>query len=389
MRHQKTITVLVTLLLLPFEGLSSQLNIEPKGSSIERLNEAETSYKACRKEAFKKAKKQPKPKKIDTLKAEIKFCREQFPSYPYMQKCKKSVLEKYKKDANVKTRIQQCRNISNRLAFDPNSINPATFIGKTGFFAGAGLDYAINVSSLEIKKKVNKSADWGNFSCSSILNVATGEENPQHLLFGNQIKSFKPFGQIKPARLNEILSSAGIEPKKGAKSIKIKDWGEIVFDESSSPASASNFFPVAACTYNRPLGDIYKSIDVYYLNEEDASKALPYFAVSFYKEKAKVDYKKFAMSLRSSLKGSYKVQHKKANLRIIGEAPFTQFDKEGDPFDLCTSPRQHSYVGIISLYPGTRFLNYFLLSNIGNLCRYGDLLAERLLHKNKEAQAKK
>lgn len=347
------------------------------GPDEKHYAEAKSDYQSCRKDALKRVRSKEKGSRLQELKYELKLCKEQYPAFPYLKICKKRAAKKGLDRADAKTRIRQCHNLSERLAFNPHKINPLTFIGTSAFFAGAGLSYPIPMESLKEKAIKTQSPTWGNFSCDRMLSSLQMSPQPEHLLFGNRLVSYQSFGdKLKDNTLPEVFNKAKIDYQ--LKTSLHEQWGELTFDPSKTE-SGRHFFPVYACDYNRELGDPFESVSVYYLTHNQAKTAIPYFAVAFYRLDAAVPYKELALKLQKTWGRKYRTKVRKNDLFIVSTEGFEKFDEEGDPFDLCAQPRKHQYVATIALHPGTQSVRYFLLSNISNLCSYGDRLAQTVV----------
>jgi hypothetical protein len=137
----------------------------------------------------------------------------------------------------------------------------------------------------------------------------------------------------------------------------------------------SNFFPTSYCQFDRDLGGLFEDIKVYYLISRQKKLALPYFGVAFYPEKAQVSAASLIQQAKTALGDGFKEQMSERGLTFIANSGFLKFDADGEPFDLCREPRRHYRIATVAKYPNSPHAAYLLLSNVHNLCTYGDRLA--------------
>ena len=137
----------------------------------------------------------------------------------------------------------------------------------------------------------------------------------------------------------------------------------------------SNFFPTTYCQFDRELGGLFEDIKIYYLISRAKKLALPYFGVAFYPEKAQVSAAALIQQTKEALGDGFREQMSERGLTFIANSSFLKFDADGEPFDLCREPRRHYRIATVAKYPNSPHAAYLLLSNVHNLCTYGDRLA--------------
>lgn len=366
---------------------ASTKRVQFSQSEIKKARQERADYKKCRKQALLRARGYKGEKRSRYLKYAVNHCREQFPAISILRSCKKQAVQAYKDRPDyLKSAVAACRNEFKQALFDP--ANPQPFYSHKDdlFFAGAGLNAPLRLDILRSLDGPKNNRQFGNFNCSVLADTAADQRQPEYLLFGNDLRSFLPLRTTSLEQLESYFkpkSDQTEQPddstdKSGPRPAIIhRDWGELRFEPE--PERSIQYFPSSFCSFDRQLGNLYSDIKIYYLLDRESKTAVPYFGIAFYNPEARVEMDQLLTALQESLGSEFDVRHKKAKHRIVAQTGFVSFDEEGDPYNLCQFPRLHHRLAIVSLDDSERYVNYLLLSNLDNLCKYGDRLASRLL----------
>lgn len=405
----------------------SQIKKSPRSDEINRLPMRD--FMTCQKKALSDAKKKSKSLQTRYFRASMKVCKDQFPAYPAFRTCKKNVLKTSKKNKKrLKAGLRKCRQDYLSLTFDPD--NSLSFKVKSGqlFFAGLGLNLPIQISKQKKKDESEpKSRRFGNFDCQRLESAMTDDTKIEYLLFGNAVRSFKDMSKLPDSRIMEFfnkdqavapigkedtasqktaeskenIEEAGTEDRDeieteeaideeiglGEEQLELEvaeteekpavlidgEWGQIAINTRYE--ELSNFFPTSYCQFNSELGELFEDIKVYYLISRQKKLALPYFGVAFYQQNSRVSAASLIQKVKAELGDGFEEQMSGRGLTFIANSGFLKFDEDGEPFDLCREPRRHYRIATVARYPNSPHASYLLLSNVHNLCTYGDRLA--------------
>ncbi len=376
------------LLLSARSDAASAKRVQFTQSELKKARQERADYQKCRKQALRRAKTLQGDKRSRYLKLAVNHCREQFPAISILRDCKKEAVRAYKdRPEYLKAAVQECRDSFKQSLFDPSDPLPLRTHADDLFFAGAGLNAPLRLKILKTLDGPKDNRQFGNFNCSVLSETAAGQRPPEYLLFGNDLRSFLPLRTTSFEQLRSYFSDQQTNPEElldspanGATTptnILNRDWGELSFDTTEE--RTTQYFPASFCSFNRQLGNLYADIKIYYLLDRDSKTAVPYFGISFYQPEAKVEPQTLIENLQAKLGSDFEIRHKKGKHWILAKTGFLSFDEEGDPYNLCQFPRLHHRLAILSLDEQDQYVNYFLLSNLDNLCKYGDRLASRLL----------
>jgi hypothetical protein len=311
-------------------------------------------------------------------------CKDRYPAVSIMIDCKKEMAAAYRDDHDaLKAALIECRNEYKKYTFNPK--NPVPFIlrGDQVFFAGAGLNRSHPIRAQEEGDPTNglyMGEDFGNFSCSSLHKTMFRELQPEYLLFGNDPFIYTP---LRHARREEFLKAVGLAAalnKPTAPLLSVHhDFGELHYDPSSQ--ETINYFPMSYCHFDRKLGTVYEGMKIYYLVDRVSTQVTPYFGSAFYRQDSRVPAKELAERIRSILGDQYRTFQPKPGVTLISQVEPRDFDKEGDPKNVCQSGQESPYMAVVTEREKTGLASYALLANISNLCRYGDKISSRFLKK--------
>ncbi|MEZ4742398.1 MAG: hypothetical protein R3B45_08125 [Bdellovibrionota bacterium] len=328
---------------------------------------ASIGFKQCRSKSLKELKAQ----KIDStqLKLQLATCRERFPTANLYVGCKKRVLKEFRgSDKKEKlSQLQRCKELLAAASFDPENAIPFFVHKKRIFFAGIGFNKSIPLKDLELP----------NFDCQNAISQMENPEKAEYILFGNSPRSFEKLRGKKRKALNSLLGKRGWSSEEG---VHVKRFGKIYGDPIGSDSAV--FFPSASCVFSGPLGEIFEGITAYYLLDSQDKSLTPYFNVAFYKPEVNAQHITAEQIVEKTLKAlgsNFSIMHQNKARTIIATHKIRSFDNEGDPKNICNSPRKHDIIAIIKNRADSQHLPHFvLLANTKQLCEYGDKVSNRL-----------
>ena len=370
---------LITALILSISGaypstLSAEKSKIQKAEPVKKSTKR--SYKKCRQGAVVKIRR-VKDKKIHgkLLKEAVARCREQHPAAAVLIDCKKEAVRAYGSNREyLPTALKECKDKYTDFKFQTSNSSPLKVIDNEAFFAGVGLNK--NRRIYDLKKKKNKRAtnQIGNFDCENLQETMTKAQKPSYLLFGNDPRTYLA---LKQQNKTTLIQTLGINANKASDTIEHPYLGQVHWQRSLR--YITNFFPSASCTYAGKDMGIYESIQVYYLIDQQKKIATPYFGIAFYKEKTRIPLAQLLEEVKTLLGEGYVTSKSKSGLDLIAKTEIQHFDHEGDPRNLCQFPRKHDFLAAISSSATKGQKDYLVVSNIGNLCKYGDRFGSRFL----------
>ncbi len=350
-------------------------SLPPSSKASERAD-----YFACRKQALQDAEK--KKNKNKAAKVGISQCQEQFPAAALFVECKRAALKKGKEDANAgKTALAECRSQYDKMNFFVESFLPFSVLKGKAFFGGAGLNLPRRIVKPQ-SEMTERDADeavrtnhFNNFSCS-VLEKTVFENHPaEFLLFGNELSLFGDFrGKSKEEILKRLNFPAA--SKKAAKKEKYSlhpRFGQVYGTKGTSPLIA--YFPLSYCHFDRQLGKIFSGIKIYYLVDKERRYMTPYFGVAFYNQENPPSLQDLAQSLQETLGPDFHEYKNKKGVRYWARQELKEFDFEGDPLNLCREKNAFDFIALLKADKSQKRPEYLVLSNVGNLCKYGNRLA--------------
>ena len=238
-------------------------------------------------------------------------------------------------------------------------------------FAGRSL-----VDAFKIDKKFLKmdgpELKQGGFSCQSIVDVLAKKSDPENLLFGNVIQNFIPFQDVKTKQFQDNLQFE--EKEDGPPAVKHRSLGLLELQNDK----IINYPPIASCSFWPSQDSPLESVKIYYLIDIRKRVLFPYFAIAFYKEMTRIPLSQLTEEVIAELGTEFKVFRGKGPIHYLAQEAPADFDREGDPINLCQFPRKHPYLGAIAT-DDQENVRYLLLSNINSQCRFGDRMASRFL----------
>src|SRR5690606_9989764 len=121
------------------------------------------------------------------------------------------------------------------------------------------------------------------------------------------------------------------------------------------------YFPSAKCHFDADAGSIFDGLSIYYLIDRRNQEMTPYFGVGFYKQNTKINAQALAEKIKNTLGKNYKVVKNKFNVLFITTQDLWEFDAEGDPMNVCRSPRKHQYLALVKPQGGSGQAEYSLV----------------------------
>jgi len=365
---------LVTGILLAKSPDASQFNIEPSPEQ-DSPPEGRLDYQQCRQRALSRSQKLPKDRRARFLKSAVTQCREQYPAIAVLQECKREAFRAYRNHKEyLKSALEQCHVEYRQFVFNPALAIPIKVHKNDLYFAGIGLNFPFPISQFAKPSRESPQRRIGNFNCQTLTEVYSRDKLPEHILFGNDLKLYRPFQNVEPEMLRQAIISQSV--KEGDEWIH-PDWGLLSNDKDKG--GLSHFFPVSYCHFDRDLGNLYKDIKIYYFLERERRAIIPYFGVAFFQPAAQITSDDLMAQLRKELGGDFQIQREIGSFQIAAAHPIDEVDSEGEPFNLCRHPRKHDKIAVIARHKDSLHAAYFLLSNLDNLCKHGDQLASRFL----------
>ncbi|WP_132315358.1 hypothetical protein [Pseudobacteriovorax antillogorgiicola] len=336
------------------------------------------SYRSCRKAAVAEAKKlKSKRHQVRFLKQAASRCRERHPAVSILTDCKRNAIRAYKDDRDyLPVALKECKEKYQSFLFQPDESLPFRVDEGRIFFAGVGLNSNREVKPSSSKEDKSDNNDIGNFDCESLGQTFGRHLDPQFLLFGNDPRSYIP---LKQTSKRSLLRGLKVQTKKKME-VQVNPYlGQVYWHRQSK--SVTNYFPSASCSYGGENQGLYDGIKIYYLIDLEKNMATPYFGIAFYRKGTNIPVSQLIEEVKTKLGEGYVTSKSKSGLDLVAKAEIKRFDHEGDPRNLCQFPRKHRVIGAVAADDSGQFAAYTLLSNIGNLCKYGDRFASRLLKK--------
>lgn len=345
--------------------------LPPSSKASERAD-----YFACRKQALADAEK--KKNKNKAAKWGIAQCQEQFPAAALFVECKRTALKKSKLDpAAGKTALAECRNQYEKMNFFVESFLPFSLSKGKAFFAGAGLNLPRRIVKPQPEGNDRDSDEavrtnhFNNFSCVALEKTVFENAPAEHLLFGNDLSIFEGFqGKPKDEILKELNLLKGKKKEKFAISSR---FGQIYGAKGKAPLIA--YFPLSYCHFDRKLGAVFSGIKIYYLVDKERRYMTPYFGIAFYNQDNPPALTDLAKSLQSALGPTFHEYVNKKGVHYWAQKELKEFDFEGDPLNLCREKGAYDFVALLKADKSQKRPEYLVLSNVGNLCKYGNRLA--------------
>jgi len=332
-------------------------------TTAEKINQVTTDYAACRKAALKKYKKHQR----GSVKKELKSCDTRFPTAALFKDCKSSALQRFRNNkTSAENALKYCELILAASTYDPAELVPANLVAGKVFYAGIDLEEPL----------VFKDQAVPNFDCSRLQETFDGFHPPEFVLFGNRPSLFAPLANLSKKELSQALEGKRFKGKDPY--FRVADFGRIYGLGENEEKIV--FFPAASCSFNGDPGQNFQDHKIYYLVDEKEKSLAPYFGISFFKPLAdNLDSANLVEKLRKRLGPKFKITKKKNTAFFVSEFPLGDFDSEGDPQNLCKTPRSHRRIGVVKNRDNDPTKpEYVLVANIKNVCEFGDKLAERL-----------
>ncbi len=297
----------------------------------------------------------------------VSRCGEKFPSIALFNSCKKSVLKNAKGKDLSALDFSQCKKIQSAVDFNPAVATPL-YVGEgMAFFAGVGLNHELSVNDMQAP----------NFTCERFSEAVKDIPNKaHHILFGNNARMF--LTGPEQAKYLQALKVRASKIQKGKKYNDIIGLGR-VFGEPLTEQSMI-YFPSASCDFKGVSGQTLSGLSIYYLPDNEAKMATPYFGIAYYKANQKtITTPELVADLLSKLGSDFMAYSKDASTVFISARPFQEVDRERDPRNICKLPRQHQFVAVVrTMATNSNTPEYLLLANVRNLCDYGDRLARKM-----------
>ncbi|MCX6126833.1 MAG: hypothetical protein NTV34_19075 [Proteobacteria bacterium] len=348
-------------------------------AKVKQIKEINKGYQFCAQAAVKEV-KTGALKSSDLPKA-LGICREQFPGAALYLQCKKDLLKDKPQLVPEPQAVASCQKYLTAASFEPTE--PIAFFihNSEAYLAGLGLNQEVESAKLAPP----------NFNCEPYHLTETNLDGAQYILFGNSPNAFGTIGTIQQKFLHQV--SQGLTAAKQPKTketnenitadnfFKIIGFGRLFAEKKpGGPTAQIAYFPSAPCHFSAPLGDIFSGISAHYLIHPTSKAATPYFGVTYFnKDRPAISTGKLVTEMLKRLGPAYKLYKKNAETVFLAAASFTEFDLEGDPRNVCKSPRLQQFIGIVHSFKETSGRpNYLILANIKNLCDYGDRLANAI-----------
>ena len=336
-----------------------------------------------------------------TLKADIEACRDRFPEAAVYMSCKKkaigslatgglessgkpgkdSATDSAKDAALIRGEIAQCVRKARAASVATDATIPL-FKTASGdlTFAGLGLSEPVPIKQL----------GHPDFNCSHVEQLISGGTKPEFLGFGNHPHLFPAWKALSGKAFEGLLvpvkdprGKKGKSKKKGKAAPTAEEYRSIrgigrVYGWPMSNKSAV-MFPLGYCYATRRLDDKYREMKMYYLIDRQRQVALPYLGVAFYTPEARVQATRVESLANKILGITLPAQRSPRGGKLIfAGSKIENFDEEGDPLNLCGGTRAVKYLAVAKERLADKGnVDFFLMANVGNLCQYGDSIAER------------
>jgi hypothetical protein len=342
-------------------------------------------YQECVTSVIRKYQAPGNAKKNKKLQYGLAACKDRYPAVSIMIDCKKEMAAAYRDDHDaLKAALVECKSEYTKYTFNPKNPVPFVLRGDQLFFAGAGLNRSHPIRAQDNDANPNSGLfmgdNFGNFSCSVLYKIMFREQQPEHLLFGNNPFVYKP---LRHAKREEFLKAVGLgaalnKPKSMLQVIH-RDFGELHFEPATQ--ETINYFPMGFCNFDRRLGSVFEGIKIYYLVDRLSTQVTPYFGTAFYSDSSHIPAKDLVEQIRAKLGDQYRSFTPKPGVTLITQVEPMAFDPEGDPKNICQNDHISPYMALVTEREKTGMASYALLANISNLCRYGDKISSRFLKK--------
>lgn len=330
------------------QAAKTQIPPPPKSAK-----EEQSSYQDCRKDALKLRKK-------GRIALRLSICQEQYPGAERYIQCKKEVLKEYKSKKKARSRLKACKAEQRALMFDPKEVIPFDVKESSLYFAGVGLN---------LPRKW-EGYGMGNYNCTHLASYLETQKGAEYLLFGNHPKVYQG---LKGESLKGLLKK--LKAKKQGNRWVSPTFGEL--DHVKKPDRLAHYFPLASCSFERRLGRLYEGVKIFFLPEAASKFVFPYFGVAFYTKQVNETARSLAQKIAEALGSDYKIQNRPNKTFYIATTPFTEFDEEGDPYNLCQDPSS-PYVGLVRARAKLNKPDFALIANVQTLCRFGERMAGKL-----------
>lgn len=296
-------------------------------------------------------------------------CRERFPGASLYIECKKAAIKKHKdKGAEFSAAVSQCKQQLIASSFNADEPIPFYLHNEKLNFAGIGLNTTQNISDFAPP----------NFDCSRLKEKTATPQDAEFILFGNHPAWFEKFnGKVSDAQLQQLKVRLPV-PDEGQ---YIPGFGQLFGNPRKKDSTV--FFPSSNCSFSGDLGPHFSGLTAYYLLDEKAKTATPYFAIAFYKPQIgdpTITVDQIVAKLQPSFgKNSVVTREPGDTKTILADEKITSFDEEGDPRNVCKPPRKHKFIAVIKARTlETPAAEFVLIANIAQLCDFGDRLSRRL-----------
>ncbi|MFK7823065.1 MAG: hypothetical protein AB8G05_02845 [Oligoflexales bacterium] len=331
-------------------------------STRENIQVSNRSFKKCRSDALtmmKDGKLSPK-----RLKRRLVGCKEKFPGASLYISCKKKALKTYKgKKAKLKEKVSECKKLLLATSFDAANPIPFSLLKSQYFFSGIGFNKPLSLRELDLP----------NFDCSKVKPAVKKPQNAEFFLFGNHPQMFKAFSRWNSKKVSKRLGLPLEIPPDGH---YVENLGKVFGNIRTKAATV--YFPSASCVFSGPLGTNFTGLSVYYLIDSKRQLLLPYFSIAFYHPNfSAISKTQMGEEVQKMFAENGSKDHKKDSISelidVIATSKIKEFDEEGDPRNLCASPRKHRFIAVLK---GRKNeidkLEYLIMANVKNLCSFGD-----------------
>ena len=330
------------------------------------------SFRSCRRKALRlmqEGKLSP-----NRLKARLTGCQERYPGASLYINCKKKALKAYRSDkAALIKGIRDCKKLLVGVSFDPSREIPFYLKSNRQFFAGIGFNRPLSARELDLP----------NFDCQQLRSLAKEPAKAEYFLFGNEPKLFPGFKGLGHNQIRALFRVPARLPPDGH---LVAQFGKI-FKGPIDKKPITVYFPSGSCTFNGNPGENFTGLSTYYLIDQTRKRFIPYFAIAFYHPDFKasdtkdLSFKMLAMLNQSSPASggrAFRAFSRKENMTLIATQKIQEFDEEGDPMNLCRSPRPHRFLAVVKgRSDRPEQPEYIILASIKNLCAFGDMVSRQ------------
>jgi hypothetical protein len=320
-------------------------------AKVKQIQKSNKGFKQCLASAIK----MPDPGRA---KIALKQCRDRFPGAGLAAECKKAAFKRHKGATSaLKAAISDCKRFQLAASFDERNPVPFLLYQDQLYFAGLGLNAMASRDDL----------DPPNFNCSRLDASMKGEEEWQHVLFGNHPKAF-----VTHDRLSSIKQL--LEVKVGQSIKTVAGLGQIYGDVNKD--SSNLFFASAPCDFAGQTGKLFDGLSVYYLQPDRGRIVTPSFGVAYFRKgQDGATTEDVKSKILNTLGSEYAAQEKDETTTFFAVEKLAEFDDEGDPRNICMAPRKHRVIAVLKTFEGQKARPQFLIvANTRNLCDYGDRL---------------